>query len=106
MGTELESDRSIAKEIETQMGLLEEKVTYVSGVVSRLKSEKEELIRERNELAGTVRSLQDRLSEVDMEGVERRLNALNQENEQLQAERQDVARRIGELLDKLDHLST
>jgi chromosome segregation ATPase len=106
MATELEFSKSLAKEIETQMGLLEEKVTHVSALVSRLKSEKEELVRERNELAGTVRSLQDRLSEVDMDAVERKLNALNQENEQLQAERQDVARRIGELLDKLDHLST
>ena len=105
MATELESYKSLAKEIETQMGLLEQKVTSIAAVVSRLRTENQDLAHERDELADTVRSLEERVSGIDLEGADRRIKDLMEENELLQAERQAVAPRIGELLDKLDHLS-
>lgn len=106
MATELESYKNLAREVETQMGLLEEKVANVASLISRLKGEKSELVEQRDALAEEVRSLEERLSGIDMEGVETRLNALREENELLLSEREAVARRIGELLDKLDMLSS
>ena len=106
MATELESYKNLAREVETQMGLLEQKVASVASLISQLKGEKRELAEERDALAEKMRSLEERLSGIDMEGVETRLNALREENELLLAEREAVARRIGELLDKLDLLSS
>ena len=105
MTTELESYKNVDREVANQMELLERKVTGIASLVSRLKSEKQDLEREKEELADTVRSLEERMAAVDAEGAERKLKALREENKLLQDERQAVARRIGDLLDKLDHIS-
>ena len=105
MTTELESYKNVDREVANQMELLERKVTGIASLVSRLKSEKQDLEREKEELADTVRSLEERMAAVDAEGAERKLKALREENKLLQDERQAVARRVGDLLDKLDHIS-
>jgi len=105
MTTELESHKNVDREVANQMELLERKVSSIASLVSRLKSEKQDLEREKEELANAVRSFEERLAAVDAEGAERKLKALREENELLQDERQAVARRIGDLLDKLDHIS-
>lgn len=106
MQTELDSNKSLAGQVENQMDMLEQKISSVVGVISRLKDEKVELLEERNALTEKVRQLEENLAGVDAEAMEDKLNTLREENELLHHERESIARRIGELLDKLDLLST
>ena len=106
MQTELESDRSISEQVETQMNLLEQKIANVVSEISRIKSENSELTEERDALAEKVRLLDAKLAGIDSEEVEGKLSTLTEEIELLHHERESIARRIGELLDKLDLLSS
>ena len=106
MQTELESKENLARLVESQMDLIEQKVAGVVSALSRLKGEKQELLDERDALADKIWSLEERLSDVESGETEHKVNALKEENELLHLERESIARRIGELLDKLDLLST
>ena len=106
MQTELESKENLARLVENQMDLIEQKVAGVVSALTRLKSEKREILEERDALADKIRSLEERLSDVESGETDHKVNALKEENELLHLERESIARRIGELLDKLDLLST
>jgi chromosome segregation ATPase len=106
METELESGGVLTEQVQSQMDLLERKITSVVSTLSRLKRENERLTEERDALAKTVRESQEKLAAADPERAEAELSALRDEMKLLHDERESIAGRIAELLDKLDTLST
>lgn len=106
MSTELNSSGVLTEQVQSQMDLLESKITGVIATLSRLKSENEKLVQERDALVRTVRESQEKLAAADAESAQAELNALRDEIRLLHQERESIAGRIAELLDKLDLFST
>ncbi len=106
MQSEVDSKDITTEQVQNQMDLLERKISDMVTMVSRLRSERGELVEERDALVGRLREYEEKPNAADNEALKSKLDALREENDLLRNERESIARRVGELLDKLDLLST
>lgn len=89
--------------------VLEQKVRKAADTLRRLRSDKDELERERTKLRASVQELEKRVATLEKQGRDsaagsQKLHALSEEVEALRTERTEIRRRIARLVEVLDGL--
>jgi chromosome segregation ATPase len=88
----------------SDLDLLAERVERAAMLVSKLREEKQALIRERDDLSRRLDDLGDRLQGQDATALMTELQQLRKEQKEWHGERRDVATRIESLVKKLERL--
>jgi len=88
----------------SDLDLLAERVERAAMLVSKLREEKQALIRERDDLSRRLDELGDRLQGQDATALMTELQQLRKEQKEWHGERRDVATRIESLVKKLERL--
>lgn len=88
----------------TDLDRLAERVEKAATLVQTLKDERARLEREREELSGRIRELEQKLQGQDPGALVTELGTLKKEQRDWQIERKDIAHRVEALIRKLEKL--